>query len=392
MSTSPESGERLVRFDVADSLTRQVVARLEPSRWELSDPLGSPGTGSLTIARPEDSAKVAQLVEMTQPHNRWIAVEDDAERILWCGPVLATPGFSGGEITVSVADWRTWFYLAPIRPLSNGTRRNYIQTGAAAREQCLIMTDLATLALDTVGAPHFVVDTAPDSDTTREITAMMLDRPIGEHLASIQDRDRGCEWYCYATWSAADTLLPHFAVAWPERGQRTFPIRVEYVAGEGGNVHDYAWPEGRETFSRVWAVGDGEPPAQVFTSDQDPGIADDTELAWETVLGPLDGVVKTATAFEYAYAEVQRTRRLADGQAEFSIADERIPLGDVMTGDRARVILENGWVSVDVDAARIVSRTISGGRDQPLMQRITVDLADDVYPDDGSVPGTAVGE
>jgi hypothetical protein len=83
--------------------------------------------------------------------------------------------------------------------------------------------------------------------------------------------------------------------------------------------------------------------------------------------------------FQVAAGEVDRSRGL-EGTAEFEIVGERLPIGDVMTGDRAHVILETPWVAAEVDAARIIDRTISGGRGQATKQRVSVNLEDDSYP------------
>jgi hypothetical protein len=380
-----------VRFLVSDTLTGTYLGDLEPSRWSLQDPLSTSGTGELTLPLPADTDAAARVADLTQRHIRSVAVQDDQGRFLWGGPIPRRPARNGGEITVPLIDWRGWFYRAPIRPNVDGTRHNYIKTGVNAREQCLIMTDLATLALNTLGAPYMVVDAAPISGTTRELTALMLDRTTGDFLQSIQERDNGCEWWTYVTWDGDETsnrLLPHFAVAWPERASRGVPIRVEFKAGKGGNVHDYSWPEGEDTPTRVWALGEGEPPEQVFVVDEYPELEDGTEVAWESVIGPFTGETVAATVFEHAFGAIQASRGL-DGQAEFSIIDERLPIGDVMTGDRARIVLDDGWISADVEAARIVARTISGGREQPTMQRITLALSDALYPDQAD-PGTAV--
>lgn len=382
-----------MRFHVADSLTGKIVGRLEPSSWECTDPLRGAGTGSLTIPLPDDPLDVARLLDLTRRRIRWVALEDDQGRFLFGGPIPRRPGHSGGNLIVPWVDWRAWFYRAPIRPNADGTRRDYVKVGVAALEQATIMADLAKIALDTVGKPALVVDTPPTTGVTREITALMLDRSVGDYLDSIRDRERGCDWYTYTTKSATDptVLVPHVAVAWPERRIRTVPIRVEYRHGDGGNSFDPAWPEGGDSPNRVWAVGDGEPPDQAWASDEFPDVAAGVDMAWEEIIGPLDGVVKKATAFEHALGAVERARGY-EGVAEFSILHETIPLGEVSTGDRARIVYSDTWESVDVGAVRIIERTLSGGRDKPLAQRIKVDLADDGYPDDGSTPGEAVAD
>jgi hypothetical protein len=315
-------------------------------------------------------------------------VQDELGRFLWCGPVPRTPAQGSGEIVIPLQDWRSWFYRAPIRPLDNGSaygaRRHYFARGV---DEAVIYTDLLALALDTPGAPAMVIDDVADTGVDRDVTAYMLVRSIAERLDSIRERG-GPEWFCYCTQEEDQTsLLLHVKIAWPERSYRNTPVLLSHKLGMGGIASDFTWPEGQDAPTRVWGYGDGEPTDFVYAASEWPEITDGTEVAWETVLGPLDGVVRSATAFDHADTAIDRSRGL-EGTAEFTVVEERLPLGDVSTGDRARVVVETGWVTAEVEAARIVDRVISGGRDQPTQQVITVDLADDTYPDDSDEPGS----
>lgn len=367
-------------FYSVDTLTGRIVGQLYPSKWELTDPLRTPGTGSLTVPLPSGADAVARMVDMTLQRRRWVAVKD-GEQFVWCGPIPDEPSRSGGEVTIPLVDWRSWFYRTPIRPLSTGTRRNYIKTGTAARDQTLIVTDLLAIALDPgySGRPLMVVDSAPVTGTTREITALMLDRSIAEYMDDVTDRG-GFDWWVYCTQTDPTHMLLHAAACWPERFYRTEPIKLEWQLGQGGNASDVAWPGGQGASTRVWAIGEGEPPDQVYTSDEFPEIADGVDVAWESVIGPLDGVKTSATAFEHASAAITRSRGF-DRTVEFTMVAERLPLSACATGDRARVVYSDGWVDVDIPAARITSRTLSGGRGQPTQQRLSVDLSDSVYPE-----------
>lgn len=376
-----------VQFYSVDTLTGLIIGQLKPSAWSLGDPLRTAGTGTLTIALPGRTDAVARLRDLTMPRTRWVAARDPQGRYLWCGPIVRTPAMSDGVVTVPVADWRAWFMRAPIRPLQPGEvgttmRRNYIVTN---REQTQIMTDLMVLALNTPGSPRCVIDSAPVTGVNRDLSALMLDRSVGEQLNTIVARG-GPEWHCYCTPGSATSLLLHITVDWPERRTREDNPLIQWRVGKGGNTHDPSWPEGQDAPTRVYALGADQPPAQVFAVSEWSEIGDGTEVAWETVLGPLDGVVKTATAFDAADHAAERARGF-DGTAEFSIADGKIPLGDLGTGDRVRVRYSNGWVDADTPSSRIVDSTISGGRDKPTIRRISVDLADNDY---GVDPGEDV--
>ena len=380
-----------MKFHVCDSLTGRIVGRLYPNAWSFTDPLTAPSTGSLTVPLPTDPAAVARLVELTHPRKRWVAIEDDEGHIIFGGPIPRRPARSGGEVTISLIDWRGWFYRAYLRPhLFSSKVRGYIKTGTGAVDLGVGMTDLMRLAMTSnFSPPLIVVDDAPLAGVVGDITALTLDRPVGETLDSITARGKGCEWFTYIARTEDITMLtPHVTVCTPERSTRTTPVRVEYRVGVGGNAHEYSWPEGQDASTRVWALGDGEPPAQAYAYDEYHEIKTGQDVLWETLIGPLDGVTKNATAFSYASKAIIASRGFG-GEATFSMLDEKVKIGDIATGDRARIIIEDGWDSADVAAARITERTVSGGRNKATMQSITVDLTDVAYPN-SDIPGVAV--
>lgn len=375
-------------FHVADSLTGRIVGRLEPHAFELGDPWTGAGTGELRVSLP-DPAAVASMVDRTRALDRWVAVEDDQGRFLWAGPIVARPGRSGGEVIIPVADWRTWFYAALLRPAADGTRGDIILTDA---EQATIARSVALAALDTTGAPSMVVDGFDATGVTRDRKMLQLDRTCGDYLDGLSARNTsdGIEWWVYVMRDPSDPLrlVPHVAFAYPERQSRSTPIRLEWQVGKGGNIAEPSWPTGQVRPTRVWATGEGEPPDVPYASDEDLDVADGLRVAWESLIGPLDGVKKAKRCFEYATAAIDYYAGQA-GQFECDVTDDEIRLGDYETGDRARLVYDDGWDSVDLAAVRITGRTISGGRGRPLVARLTLDLANDGYGDAGVAPGEA---
>lgn len=379
-----------MRFYVADTLTGKIVGRLEgrlaPTDWELSDPLREPGVGSLVIPKPETPQELAKLRELKKPKIRWVAAQDESGAWVWGGPIVGEAR-EDSTTTLKLVDWRSWFFTAPLRPSASAGWDDYIVSGV---DQGTIAADLFARALDVTWPddshllpPAMIVDTPPPTGVDRDRTFRMLDRKIGDYLQTLVDTERGIEWHTYVTPKRSDptVLEVHTSVAYPERSSRSTPIRLEWRLGRGGNTAERpSWPETRAAASRVWAIGDGEPPDQAWAVDEDP----DATVVWEDVIGPLDGVRKSATAFEHAYAHLQRSAGFAE-TAEFVVTTDTIALGEVGTGDRARVIYEDGWAETDLPACRIVSRIMSGGRGKPTQQRLVVDLAD-------AFPGAVIAE
>lgn len=388
-----------MRFYSVDTLTGRIIGGLYPESWELSSPLRSPGVGSLNVAKPDESGRgpLRELLGVsgdgsTFHASRWVAAQDDTTgKWLWGGPITKKPALNGDTIAVEVADWRTWFYQAQLRPTAAGKWHDYIVT---QRDQMLIADDLFKLALSTeywpgddstLAPPPIHVDTPAESGVKRDLTARMLDRPLAEVIdTDLVNVDEGIEWWTYITPSLSDpqVLEVHVSTAWPERSSRDTSILVSWQEGRGGNAAEASWPPGGAPVSRMWAIGDAEAPSTAWAVDEDT----DARVLWEGKVGPLTGVKKAKTAYEHALAE----RELSDGRdsaAEFVIVEDELGLSMVEVGDRARVIYDDGWESVDVDQARIVERILSGGAGDATQQRLILDLADVVPADDGTEPG-----
>lgn len=382
----------MLTFHIADTLTGRIVGRLPVwSSFELPDPWTGAGAGTINIPLPNRD-NVASMVDRTTPLLRWVAVEDDLGRFLWSGPITARPGRSEGEVVIPVADWRTWFYSAYLRPSDGGSRGDYIVTDT---EQATIGRALALAALDTPGAPAMVVDGFAATGVTRDRKLLQLDQSIGDSLDGLsaqQTRD-GFEWWVSCARDVADSrrLVPHVRFAYPERQTRPTPVALRYQIGKGGNISQTSWPTGATSPTRVWATGQGDPPDQPYSSDEDLDISDGTQVAWETLLGNLDGVTKSSTCFEYASAALDYYEGQS-GQFECDVADAVIPLGDYSTGDRARLIYDDGWESVDLEAVRITQRVLSGKRGEATKARLTLDLANNGYGDTGATPGDPVSD
>ncbi len=390
---TPHPPGKIAQFVICDTLTGQIVGAVQPNKWELTDPLTEPGSGTLTV--PFTQASRTVLRGLTRPWTRFLAVQDTNDNIVWCGPILKDPTKSAaGEITVPVIDWRGYFWRVFLRPKSGSDNGpvNYKNTeqGTILRTLLGKMWDGALAPGSQDAKPPFQYDPALVTGVKRDFSSAVLDKSIGEYAAELSGRERGIEWWTYGVVASDTTILPRVGFAYPERKLRPNPIRLEWRDGRGGNTYDPAWPEPEEFATRVWAVGEGEPPAQPVSKDQYPELVKGTAVLVEKLLGPLSGVKKAATAFEHAAADIQQSRRQG-GTAELSILEEKLLLSSYAVGDRARVVFDDGWNQADVPAGRIISRTLSGGRGQPTTQRLTVDLLDAHYPDDGKDPGEGIG-
>jgi hypothetical protein len=265
------------------------------------------------------------------------------------------------------------------------------------------MNDLFRLALGTdvagsltgslIGKPAIVIDTAPAASLNRNKTVRMFSR-IGEHLDELAGLSKGVEWYTYGTRSQRATqVIGHVAAAYPERGTGNVPVRLSWkqdLRGNiSGNIASFEWPGGEDTPTRVWATDANEEVA-LWGYDQAPTLGT-TDIVWESSIDLADGTTDKATATERAKGELKRAASF-DGQLEVTLDAQKLDYAKVSVGERARVEIDDGWNrTMNITAARIVRRVMSGGAGKPTVQVVTVDIDDNSSPWSTGLPGTAVG-
>lgn len=387
------------RWHVCDSLTGNIVGRLDVATYEITEEIRAAGVGTLTVPMPKQPEAVRRLNRLLRPgdrraHGRAIAWEDiGSGKILFYGPIMKTPDRAGPVLTVPVADWSAWFRSALVRPTGAKfvTKRDYIVTG---REQCLIMTDLMSIALEgTIGDPAIVVDTAPTSGVNRDRTARMFTK-VGDVLDELANTAGGVEWFTYGTRNPRATqIIGHVAAAWPERGSGQRPIRLSWkqdLAGNiSGNIDSYTWPGGEDVPTRVFGT-DAQEEVTLWGYAEDTSTIGLTDIVWEGVVDLADGTTDKATATARAKGELQRASAF-DGLLELTVNAERLDFHKLVVGDRARIEIDDGWNrTINVPAARIVRRVLSGGAGKPTVQTLTADLDDTVSPFATGLPGVAV--
>lgn len=373
-----------VLAQVADSLTGLIVGQLEPIEWEATDPLRGPGTGSITLRRPTDSGQVKMYRNLLTPRRRMIMLEDD-HGPFFGGPIPRRADVNGQTLVVPLVDWRSWFYRTPIRPnLTTLKAQDYIKNKAHRTEQSKIMTDLAAKALAVATKPRMVIDPAPTTGIKREITALTLEKGIGEYLDSIMDLDKGCEWWTYMAYDPdnSEKLLAHFAVAYPERKHAgRAPILLQYDL-DGGTINGYDPGNSDDYSNTVWAVGNGSTKKWHYATTA--AIRRGSDLTWETTT-QTDA---TTTAGAQAAAAGFIKGEAVLGSITVDVDAERFRFATIGPGDRARVEIHDLWNDITVAAARITQRVMSGGAGKATMQRFTIDLDDNKPIDQSVVPGS----
>jgi hypothetical protein len=362
---------------VASALTGRIIGQLDPSSWEVTDPLRGNGTGTFTIPL-SDERQVAKLRGWLDAPIQVAVSDDDRRQWLWSGPRSERVRADETSVTVSCTDWRGWINQCLLRPdpAIADWSGDYIRT---AVDPAQAVYDLAARALDTAGAPTMVYAPVTLVGSTRDCRYRAL-TSIGSSMDDLAGREDSPDWWTTTLAIDARTLRPRIHAA-PIRSSRRTPIRATYTP-DGGNITEYDLPPLPEAPGRVWAIGDGAPPDQKYGMDEDPNLAD--MLLWERAIDLKSGIYLRAEAAEYAAAE-RASLGAAEATATVTLLADSPDVFDYTTGDRARLVIEDAWHSgahrVDVPAARIIERTIAGGSDVATTTTLLVDLSDAEIPE-----------
>lgn len=364
-----------MHFHLADALTGTLGPTAEPVKWKFDDPLTGAGVGSLTLAVPQDPADREDLRLALTAEAQVLPRLDDGTWLHWGGPRaegVPKPD-QDGQIEVRWSDWRGWHYLAALR--DGDYLRADVEQATAFRDLAVKATDATIEATDDrtgPGTPVIVVDTLPATGVTRQVTIRRW-APIGEALDNLSKRDDSIEWWTdIAPLSDARKVQPRTRFAYPQRFTDPAPLRLA-LDEHGGNIVDYTPPDSQAKVSRVIALGAGSPPDQLWASDDDPDLADGDTLLREIVTHHSQ-VSKRATLYDHAASERDALGRPETMQVTLTGTDPQV--GTYHVGDRAAVLIDDGWNQIDVPAARIIHGHYEGEGHMCTKAVLTLDLAD----------------
>lgn len=355
-----------MKFHVADALTGDSRGRIEPIRWDYTDPLTGFATGSVALD-PADP-KLAHLTRLRSQ----ILLEDEDGRITG-GPVHQPPARGeDGLVQVPFVDWRGWWYRALLWPNADESRRDYFATDT---EQMVILDDVAAIGLDHTAAPNMVVDEQPASGVTRTRTYRMFAR-VGDIFDDIARSERGPDWWTYVARSGA-VFIPHTTFRYPQRSLRGLdPVLLSHRLGVGGNVLSVQWPPGQDRANVVYGTGSGTPPDQGWAVAEHQNVTDGGELVWPEVMSLPSGTRSSAAAFEHVLSRLEALAQ-EDGTVTLSVTPGQPATEDYAPGDLARLVVTDGWRDVDLPTTRILSRTLSGRGDSVHDVTLTLELGFD---------------
>lgn len=367
-------------FQVYDILTRRFLADLPLYDVGFNDPLEGAGSleASLTLSRVPAQVR-RQLKAAIQYKTAWLFCYFGS-MIPFHGQIVAAPWSpSTSTLTIRADESRTWLdtvHLATTRT------KSYAWSQV---EQCQIGRDIIRAVSGPGGGRPVIGVDATVSGVRRDLTIPAQSfRVASEAIDSVAGRDGGFDWTILARDSSVDGAPELYFQSWfPERRSPARPVHLlQQVEAPGvgqGNILDtLAWPEDASAArTRVYALGDGEAPAQMTAHDDDPELtAGRAVLREKTVSYSGQGITKAATLAAHAATE---RAVLSETVSTLSVPVtlENPAYGTYQTGDRFRLVYRDEWMDVDLPAVRCVDMAVrcvqADGRDSVTLE---LDLSD----------------
>ena len=364
-----------MRFYLADALTGRLGSTVEPVTWTYAAPLTGAGVGSVVFAVPEDEGDLASLqTQLASDALQVLPRTETGEWLTWGGPTTtpAAVDRAAGTVTLGWTDWRGWHYDQLLR--KGDYLKLSVEQATAFRDLALKIYDLIEAGDDrtTPAVPAITVDTLPPTGIVRQVTARRWDK-VGDWLDNLTRRDQGAEWWTsIEPTSDPKVIRPRTRFAWPQRYSRLQPLRLD-LDQHGGNITEYDPPESKRRTGRVVGLGAGSPPDQLWAHDDDPDLAEGGMLLRETTTSHSD-VSRRGTLYDHAASE--RDALGATETMSVTLTGTDPAVGSYEVGDRAAVVIDDGWTQIDVPAARIIAAAYEGQGGDVVKVVLTLDLAD----------------
>lgn len=384
----------MYRYAFHNSITRAFLGEFLVKDVTFNSPLKGAGgqfAGTVVLDDKRQTADLVKPATELDMSSVYVIYQDDEtgiETYLWGGPIVRR-GWNNRtrEVKITAVEWKSWFYTKEYSPSITPpfADRKFAYT---ATDQIAIARNLVIDAVSFLGTPAVVV-AAGSSTRLRDLTVFGSEhRKVGDIIDSMANRIDGFDWDVIPR-KAYDDGLPELVVNWyyPEKGttqglefsqiRETFDRSAD---GRGTIMDIPEWVESSDQRrTRVWAVGDGQPPDQPVAMDDDPFL--DTEevlLREETISVQVASLVILS---EHAQAERAVLGVVTEG-VDIGIKANLIKPTAFVIGDRVSLRVKDEWLDIDQDQVRIVDRGIApyaSGEGERIV--VTLDLSDLVAAD-----------
>jgi hypothetical protein len=318
-------------------------------------------SGSLSAALPLAGLAPSQDVyNLTTPCKNVVYVLRD-DRPVW-GGVIWTREYDSEQQAVSIGcgDFWTYFDHRKVVPFLATFAGNveYVakqSINAIAEDQNEIARYICQRAEAHTGGDIGITYDESLSGILRDRTYWGYElTSVGDALRNLCNVIDGPDMMFDVAGTGSGAIERRLLIGTPHLGQQGSPHVWEY----GGNLVGYRWPsDGSSMATRTYAIGDGiEQAALIAFSEDFDRYADGWPLL-EAEAG-YSTVIEADTLNGHAQAD-QQAARLPVALPVIRVRGDRSPyLGEYSVGDDARVVIEDGFLSLDT-TMRIVAMDVS---------------------------------
>jgi hypothetical protein len=366
---------------------RQLLApalRLEDPSW--TEVANGNGTFTAQLAIPRNPLAREQIRAAVTPGSSAIYVQSDNDNFPFAGPITQVDR-AGSLLKITAVCWRSWLYGVFLGPKTDLTADNLY--GWTNQDQLLIARQIVGYAIAagaTDGRPPITIGTEV-SGKLRDLNVKGLEfKFAGELLDTLSRRSGGFEWDLRAFTDGADGLpRVRLVLASPEISVYQTGLLLRRTSNQGNiRIDGDISRSVTERRTRVWTTGASE--TLPFAQDSDAALATGGLLLSEKVTS-YSTVTDRTTLSSHARAERQFL------SPDLNILPVEIPDGaidpdDYLVGDRIRLVYQDDWETLDLDAVRIIERTVSPGAGAGSV-KAKLDLTDYTLPEVDSGVTTA---
>lgn len=369
------------QFRIYHAISRKLIRRVKLNNAEYNDPVFGRG-GSLSAEAPitegQSADALKEAIEQGLDRHALYVFRDNV--LVWGGPLISHDWqWKERKLIIGAVQWKQWLYNKMLTPdMTVNPVKDKVYSWVNV-DQFEITRGIISNVIADYGTPNILLGTEL-SGKLRDLTIYgMKFQTAGDAIDSMANRDGGFDWELLPRVNAADGL-PELVLAlyYPERGTFNQGMSLRFKSTQrGGNIilPDSFDVSAETRRSRVWATGTGTPPDQLVVFDEDPELEQDIALTRESVSGYPD-VVKSDTLADHARAERQFLG-VPMNSISVSCSLEDPPLENYRSGDRARMIIKDEWLDIDLPAVRIVDRTIRLNQsDEPDSATLLLNLND----------------
>lgn len=380
------------RFIVCPVLSSVPIGELELSDVSWNDPAFGAGASFSGKAEINNTQTKEKLRAFTEPDAVALYVYDDeVGQYLFGGPIFDNPwNRSDRKLEIKAQSWKSWTYSKFLGMNRSTNPVSDVIFSRSNKDQFVIARDIFTTAIGgDVGCPAIAFG-FETSGVMRDFNLQGSGfKYVGDCIDSMANRDDGFEWNIDIVPDAKRNPTLKLGLYFPSRGNLNNQILLLHQQKEGGNILELSDPQetSAERRSRIWATGAGQPPDMPVAFDQDPVLPTGFVLLREAVRN-YSSVTQLATLASHARSE-RNYRNHTLQQVTIGVGLVNPKYDAYGSGDKVRLMVEDGWISWDFDAVRIVDKSFvvnnSGDNPKPDLVRLSIDLNDTELPENQAV-------